>query len=210
MPTPFGLVSMKRTLSPTPTAGRRKWSIASRKSDVDAHIAAHYLDAYPGTSYLHVAQISDEPWMDGDVVQPRRHVACPQADLQFRPGLPRRALAGHDSPAELPCRHDAPAGGEVQRAVPHAARPGLCSPTAAYTPTQNPDGSPYTGPPITPPPPPPNSNNRLLIPLRDFVIEWDRVQDIGALDFGPLDRKRQPARLSSAARAKRCSWKASA
>ena len=61
-------------------------------------------------------------------------------------------------------------------------RPALTA-SGSYTPASNPDGSPYTGPPIAPPPPPPNSNNRLLIPLIDYLVEWDRVQDLDALDW---------------------------
>lgn len=68
MPTPFGLVSMKRTLSyANGWAAEMVYCLAG---DVNAHIAANYLNDYPGTDGLSVAQISDEPWMDGDVVQP--------------------------------------------------------------------------------------------------------------------------------------------
>ena len=80
--------------------------------------------------------------------------------------------------------------------------------SGSYTPTSNPDGSPYTGPPITPPPPPPNSNNRVLIPLVDYLVEWDRVQDLTALDWsGQIGYVNQTAFMGCSTR-RHCSWKA--
>jgi hypothetical protein len=181
MSSPYGLVSMKRTLSyANGWAAEMVYCMA--QADVDAHIAANYLSAYPGTAYLHVAHINDEPWMEGDVVQTSGmsnarkltysfaldYLAVPWPDNIPRPDY----LTG------TTLRLEARFSGQFLTLPARALQS-----SGTYTPTSNPDGSPYTGGPITPPPPPPNSNNRLLIPLVDYLVEWDRVQDLGALDF---------------------------
>ena len=181
MPTPFGLVSMKRTLSyANGWAAEMVYCLA--QSDVDAHIAANYLNDYPGTDGLSVAQIIDEPWMDGDVVQPSGmsnarkltySFALDYIDVPWPDSIPRPSyLAG------TTLRLEARFSGQFLTLPARALQS-----SGSYTPTSNSDGSPYTGPPITPPPPPPNSNNRVLIPLIDYLVEWDRVQDLSALDW---------------------------
>ena len=181
MPTPFGLVSMHRTLSYA-NGWQAEMVYCLAQSDVDAHIAAHYLDAYPGTNGLHVAQIADEPWMDGDVVQASGMSQARKLTYSF-------ALDYLDVPWPDAIPRPDYLNGTTLRLETKFSGQFLTLPARAlqsqgsYTPSSNPDGSPYTGPPITPPPPPPNSNNRLLIPLADYLVEWDRVQDLTALDY---------------------------
>ncbi len=181
MPPPFGLVSMKRTLSYA-NGWQGEMVYCLPQGEVDAHVAANYLDAYPGDAYLHVAQINDEPWMEGDVVQPSGmsnarkltysfaldYLAVPWPDQIVQPSY----LSG------TTLRLETKLSGQFLTLPARAFQSG-----GTFASATNPDGSPYAGPPITPPPPPPNSNNRLLIPLIDFLVEWDRVQDMSVLDW---------------------------
>ena len=100
------------------------------QGDVDAHVAANYLDAYPGDDYLHVAQINDEPWMEGDVVQPSGmsnarkltysfaldYLDVPWPDQIVRPSY----LSGTTLRLET----------QAQRAVSHPAAPAPANPAA--------------------------------------------------------------------------------
>ena len=176
---------MKRTLSyANGWAAEMVYCLDS--GDVDAHVAANYLMAYPGQNYLHVAQITDEPWMEGDSVDSSGMSANRKLTYFFAldylqnvpwpDAVPKPALAAGTT-LKLEMRFSGQFLTLPARAFQSAS---------TYTPSENPDGSPYTGPPITPPPPPPNSNNRILIPLRDYVVEWDRVQDMSALNFSGL------------------------
>jgi hypothetical protein len=181
MPLPYGLVSIKRTLSyANGWAAEMVYCIA--QADVDAHIAGNYLSAYPGSDYLHVAEITDEPWMDHDIVQASGMSIARK--LTYRFALDYQAVPWPDNIPQpdytsgTTLRLEARFSGQFLTLPARALQS-----SGTYTPTSNPDGSPYDGPPITPPPPPPNSNNRVLIPLVDYVVEWDRVQDLSTLDF---------------------------
>jgi hypothetical protein len=181
MPTPFGLVSMKRTLSYA-NGWQAEMVYCIAAGDVPAHVSAHYLDEYPGAAWLSVAQISDEPWMDGDIVQASGLSLARKLTYYF-------ALDYLDVPWPDHITRPSYTAGTTLRLEARFSGQFLTLPARAltasgtYTPTSNPDGSPYSGPPITPPPPPPNSNNRILIPLVDYLVEWDRVQDLSALDW---------------------------
>jgi hypothetical protein len=172
---------MKRTLSYA-NGWQAEMVYCLAESDVDAHIAAHYLDKYPATDQLSVAQISDEPWMDGDIVQASGMSMARKLTYSFAldyldvPWPNNIARPSYLSGTTL--RMEARFSGQFLTLPPRAL-----TASGSYTPASNPDGSPYTGPPIAPPPPPPNSNNRLLIPLIDYLVEWDRVQDLDALDW---------------------------
>jgi hypothetical protein len=151
-------------------------------SQVNAHIAANCLAAYPGQEFLHVAQIADEPWMDGDVVEFSGISSNRKLTYGFALDYLSVPWPSHiTKPSQLggtTLRLEAKFSGQFLTLPARALRSG-----GTFTPTSNSDGSPYIGPPITPPPPPPNSNNRILIPLVDFVVEWDRIQDMSVLDW---------------------------
>jgi hypothetical protein len=178
---PYGLVSIKRTLSyANGWAGEMVYCLPL--GDVDAHIAVHCLDKYPGASYLSVVQILDEPWMEGDVVQASGMSQSRKVTYSF-------ALDYLAVPWPNQITRPSYIAGTTLRLEMRFSGQFLTLPARAlqasgtYTPTSNPDGSPYVGPPIAPPPPPPNSNNRILIPLVDYLVEWDRVQDLSALSW---------------------------
>jgi hypothetical protein len=181
MTTPYGLASMKRTLSyANGWAAEMVYCLPSNQ--VIAHIAANYLLAFPGTTNLHVSQIVDEPWMDGDCVDSTGMSDSRKLTYSFAldyldvpwPSLITRPAYLEGTTLRLEARFS----GQFLTLPARALQSG-----SSYTPSTNPDGSPYVGPPITPPPPPPNSNNRILIPLIDYLVEWDRVQDLSALDW---------------------------
>ena len=61
----------------------------------------------------------------------------------------------------------------------------LCLPSKAFaleTPSFGPTGQPYTG---ALPTLPPGSNARILVPLFDYVLDWDRVPVLGSAVFLP-------------------------
>ena len=111
-----------------------------------AHIAAHYLDTFPGTDALTVSQIVDEPWMEGDVVQSdglsqtrklTYQFALAYLDVPWPDAIPRPVYAAGTT-LRLSVRHS----GQYVTLPSHALRS-----TTTYTPASNPDGSPYTGGP---------------------------------------------------------------
>lgn len=161
----YGLVSMKRTLSyANGWTGEMVYCLP--QSEVDAHIAANYLMAYPGVPQLTVSQISDDPWMADDVVQPggmsvsRRLVyafALNYLNVNWPTSITKPT---HRNGTTL--RLEAKFSGQF-----------LTIPARGL---QTPSSSGYVsgGQPVVPR----NINNRVLIPLIDFQIEWDRVQGL--------------------------------
>ena len=174
------IVSMKRTLSyANGWAAEIVYKIAA--ADVPAHVAAHYLDTYPGASGLTVAQIDDEPWMEGDVVQSSGlsqtrklsyHFALAYLDVPWPDAIPRPGYA-----AGTTLRLSVRFSGQYVTLPNHALKS-----TTTYTPSSNPDGSPYTGGPIEKPVDA-AATATLLVPILDYLVEWDRVTDLSALDF---------------------------
>jgi hypothetical protein len=171
---------MKRTLSyANGWAAEMVYCIAA--GDVAAHVAANYLSPYPGASYLHVAQITDEPWMDGDVVQASGLSMARKLTYSF-------ALDYLDVPWPSNITRPSYLAGTTLRLETKFSGKYLPLPARAIdckehvTPASNPDGSAYTGPPVKPAMQG-NQNINILIPLTDFVIEWDRIQDLGVMDW---------------------------
>ncbi len=174
------IVSMKRTLSyANGWAAEIVYKIDA--ADVPAHVAAHYLDSFPGTDSLTVSQIVDEPWMEGDVVQTSGlsqtrkltyYFALAYLDVPWPDAIPRP-----DYTAGTTLRLSVRFSGQYVTLPNHALKS-----TTTYTPSSNPDGSPYTGGPIEKPVDA-VATAALLVPILDYIVEWDRVTDLTALDF---------------------------
>lgn len=172
MTTPYGLVSMKRTLSYS-NGWTAEMVYCLPQTAVDAHIAANYLMSYPGVAQLTVSQIADDPWMADDVVSStgmsttRRLVytfALNYLNVAWPSSITRPSYT-----AGTTLKMDAKFSGQILM-IP--AR-GLKA-----------DGASSSGASSTPAVPR-NINNRVLIPLIDYHVEWDRVQTLTALDFTP-------------------------
>ena len=162
---PYGIVSNKAEY--TYAAGwTAEMVYCLPAAEVAAFIAGNYLDEYLASLNMAVVKITDEPWMEGDVVdslgtsQSRRvtlHFAVVYLDVPWPANITRPAyLSG--TTLRLTTKY----GGQYQPLPPSAIAP------------------------ATGPTPGPNTQLSVYIALNEYHVEWDRVQSLADLDFTGL------------------------
>ena len=189
---PHGLVSMWRECSySNGWMGEMVYCLPA--NEVQQHIIDHWDDTYPIPANVEgqtpnqpmvVVSYRDEPWMDGDVIQ------SAATDPQGVGGLSNtRKLTYKFGLVYLQSPSDAAQPYEWPDAV---ARPVFADGTTLKLEMKT-SGQFITLPPRafaiqgaesnTPAMPPNYNGGRVLIPLIDYMIEWDRVADVASLDF---------------------------
>ena len=193
---PYGLVSMWREYSyANGWTGEMIYCLPM--DQVQAHMQAHWQDKYPSPADsvdqvanqpMTVLAIRDEPWMDGDVIQSAAADPAGVGGLsQNRRVTYRFGLAYLQSPTNAPAPYLWPYAfpqpvftqGTTLRLELKQSGQFITLPPRAFA---------IQGGDPTKPAIPPNCNGgRVLVPLTDFVVEWDRVADLGALDFSDFE-----------------------
>ena len=132
-------------------------------TEVASFIESNYLAEYTASTTMAVVRITDEPWMEGDVVlsagtsQTRRvtlHFGIVYLDVPWPSHLTRPAYA---------------AGTTLKLHTNYASE---------YMPLRGRSLKPTAGPA-----PGPDTQEALVICQDEYRIEWDRVQDLADLDF---------------------------
>ncbi len=142
-----------------------------------AFIDAYMMTPFPGTKILRPQRVREEMIegsplaLDGtpDWVIQTWTYGLDYLDFPFPDDIPR--------PLYLP-------GTTLKLKVKYSGQ-FLCLPSKAFAtdkPATNPDGSPHTG---AQPSLPPGSNSRILIPIFDYTLEWDRVPVQGNVLYLP-------------------------
>ncbi len=169
------IISRKRELSwANGWTGEIKVKIPGAESA--AFINQNIMTPFPGTQILRPQRITEE--MLGEVL-----------DLSATPDWVIQTWTYGLDFLDFPFPDDIPrpaylAGTTLKLKVKYSGQ-FLCLPGKAFaltTPSSNPDGSPYTG---AAPSLPPGSNARVLIPLLDYYLEWDRIPVLGSAVYLP-------------------------
>lgn len=165
------IVSLKRDLSYANGWGGTMVGIGNVDA-VMGWIGAEYLADWPGVSGLSPSQITDEPWMEGDVVgvdgysQARKltvNYALDYLDVAWPGNIPRPVYG---------------MGTTLKLKVKSSGRWATYNGPAVQV--LNSDGTPNTNSPTDQ-----NTKINKYFALRDYTIEWDRVQNLDAMEFDP-------------------------
>jgi len=133
---------------------------------VDNFITSNYAVFFPGSDLLQVTHIKDEPWMEHDVV-------LSDGMSQSRKVTFSYSIVYLDVPwPDNINQPDFAAGTTLKLRTRYAAQH-ILLPPSAITPASGPNAGPGSRP-------------TLLCCLTDYEITWDRVQDLGDLDFNDL------------------------
>jgi hypothetical protein len=161
--TPYGIVSQHREYSyQTGWTARIVYCVAA--ADVPAFLAGNFLDFYVASPYMEVVKITDEPWMEGDVI-----------DID---GLSRaRRITLHFAVVYLnvpwPAHIDRPAyrtGSTLKLHTNYAGQYHPIAPAAISPATAGPTVSPH-------------NQYSQYIALNEYHVEWDRVAAANVPDF---------------------------
>ncbi len=135
-------------------------------SEVAAFIEANYLAEYTASVKMAVVRITDEPWMEGDVVLSAGTSQTRKVTLHF-------AVVYLDVPwPDNVTRPDYATGTTLKLHVRYASE---------YMPLKGRSLKPSTGPA-----PGMDVQESILICQNEYNVEWDRVEDTGDLDFSDL------------------------
>jgi hypothetical protein len=165
MTTPYGIAKNKATYGYAGWHAEMVYCLPA--GEVAAFIAGNYLDEYAASMQMAVVEISDEPWMEGDVVaagtglsQSRRvtvRFAIVYLDVPWPDSITRPSYASGTT-----LKLHANYGGQLQPLAPRAIQP------------------------ASGPVPGPNTQHSVYIALNEYHVEWDRVQALSSLDFSDL------------------------
>ena len=134
---------------------------------VPAFVLADYLAEYTAYPNLAVTRITDEPWMEGDVVDAVGYSASRKITLHF-------SVVYLDVPWPSNIIQPAYATGTTLKLATHYAGQYLTIPPAGIKPAA---GGPVPGP---------NTQATQYVCLNEYTIEWDRVTNLDDLDFDAL------------------------
>jgi hypothetical protein len=165
MTTPYGIAKNKATYGYNGWHAEMVYCMAS--SEVAAFIAGNYLDEYAASTQMAVVEIIDEPWMDGDVLDPvtglseSRRVTVRFAVVYLDVPWPSHITQpGYATGTTL--KLHATYGGQLQPIAPRAMRHA---------------SGPAAGP---------NTQISAYVVLNEFHVEWGRVADLDDMDFNDL------------------------
>lgn len=183
-------VSVKRTLTTT-----NGWAatavLLGEVADAEAWIANNYNKPFPGNSYLYPVQIDDEPWMENDKVYSTGLSRARKLTVTY-------GLLYYDVAWPQNISKPSYARGTTLKLRTRFSGQFLTLPAKAVTVSKTDPNwvshikDPKTGRMISAPAPAPlkvNANSRILIPLVDFVIEWDQVQSTSSMDYSYAEGK---------------------
>ncbi len=167
MPAPsvYGIVSIHNEYSyATGWTARMVYCLPA--SEVAAFIEANYLAEYTASVKMAVVRITDEPWMEGDVVLSAGTSQTRRVTLHF-------AVVYLDVPwPDNITRPDYATGTTLKLHVRYASE---------YMPLKGRSLKPSTGPA-----PGMDVQESILICQNEYNVEWDRVEDTSDLDFSDL------------------------
>ena len=165
MTTPYGIAKNKATYGYNGWQAEMVYCLPA--ANVAAFISGNYLDEYAASTQMAVVEIIDDPWMEGDVVEPltglsqtRRvtvHFAIVYLDVPWPDAISQPSYAGGTT-----LKLHATYGGQLQPLSPRAHKPAH---------------GPVAGP---------NTQFSIYVVLNEFHVEWGRVTDLGSLDFNDL------------------------
>ena len=164
MPAPsvYGIVSIHNDYSyAAGWTARMVYCLAA--TDVASFIEANYLAEYTASTTMAVVRITDEPWMEGDVVLSAGTSQSRRVTLHF--GI---VYLDVPWPSQLTRPHYA-TGTTLKLHTNYASE---------YMPLRGRSLKPTAGPA-----PGPDTQEALVICQDEYRIEWDRVQDLADLDF---------------------------
>ena len=165
MSAPYGLVSIRADYSYA-AGWMAQMVYCWPESLVAAFISGNYLDEFAASSYMSVVKITDEPWMEGDVVLASGMSQSRKVTLHF-------AVVYLDVPWPTNItRPDYASGTTLKLRVRYASE---------YMPLKGRSLKPAAGPA-----PGPDCQEPLLISQNEYDVEWDRVTDVTDLDFDDL------------------------
>ena len=134
---------------------------------VDDFITTNYLAFFPGSTLLQVTSIKDEPWMDNDVILSNGMSQSRKVTFSYQVVYLNVAWPDNIN------QPDFASGTTLKLKTRYSAQHILLPPSAV----QPSGGGPAAGP---------GSRPTVLCCLTDYEITWDRVQDLGDLDFSDL------------------------
>jgi hypothetical protein len=161
-PAPYGLKSIHAEYAYA-TGWTAQAVYCLPESLVAAFISGNYLAEFAASTYMAVVRITDEPWMEGDVVLSTGFSQSRKVTLHF-------AVVYLDVPWPSNITRPDYASGTTLKLRTHFA--------AEHLPMSGRSLKPASGPV-----PSPNSQETLVIAMDEYDIEWDRVEDTSDLDF---------------------------
>lgn len=165
MAAPYGLVSIHAEYSYA-AGWTARMVYCWPASEVAAFLAGNYLDEFADSSYMAVVKITNEPWMEGDVVLSAGMSQSRRVTLHF-------AVVYLDVPWPSNITMPDYATGTTLKLHTHYA--------AEHLPLSGRSLKPASGPAAGP-----NTQETLVIAMNEYDIEWDRVENVGDLDFDGL------------------------